>query len=138
MQYLGKMEYSIVCTPAYFQKWFPSGFSIESIYNAPAVVYNQKDKLHQQYLNSIFHKNIVGYPLLWHVITRIKHSKRIDRIVVATTESEADKHVLNLATELEVEGFAGSEDDVLEGEWGTEPRSPCHAAGIGRRRRDVA
>ena len=63
MQNLGKMEYTIVCTPVYYQKWFSSGFSIDSIKKAPTVIYNQKDKLHELYMKKIFHSNPVDYPI---------------------------------------------------------------------------
>ena len=63
VRYLGKMEYSMVCTPDFYQRWFKSGFSRESIENAPAVIYNQQDSLHDQYLKQIFHRNVTAYPI---------------------------------------------------------------------------
>ncbi len=57
---------------------------------------------------------IVGKPMLWHVIDRLKHCKSLNSIVVATTNKETDKQVLELAEESGVETFAGSESDVLD------------------------
>ena len=52
---------------------------------------------------------IAGKPMLWHVIHRLKKCKRVDRIVVTTP----DVDIVSYATELVVDSFAGSEDDVL-------------------------
>jgi len=58
--------------------------------------------------------NIVGKPMLWHIIQRVKEAKLVDRIVVATTTEEIDKQILQVAEELGVESYAGSEKDVLD------------------------
>lgn len=57
---------------------------------------------------------IMGKPLLWHLISRLKRSKLIDKIVVATTKNEKDKPILELAEKVEVNSFAGNEEDVLD------------------------
>lgn len=58
--------------------------------------------------------DIVGKPMLWHVISRVKHAKRLDDIVIATTTLNEDKQILELASEMGVKSYAGSEDDVLD------------------------
>ena len=58
--------------------------------------------------------DIVGKPMLWHVITRVKHAKRLDDIVIATTTLNEDKRILELASEMRIKRYAGSEDDVLD------------------------
>jgi spore coat polysaccharide biosynthesis protein SpsF len=58
--------------------------------------------------------DIVGKPMLWHVINRLKKAKFIDEIIVATSEKEEDELIINLAQENGVKGFAGSEEDVLD------------------------
>lgn len=58
--------------------------------------------------------SIVGKPMLWHIIQRVREAKLIDRIVVATTTAEIDKQILQLADELGVESYAGSQNDVLD------------------------
>jgi spore coat polysaccharide biosynthesis protein SpsF len=57
---------------------------------------------------------IVGKPMLWHVIDRLKHCRNVDLIVVASTIKEDDKPVLELARESGAGSFAGSEEDVLD------------------------
>ena len=59
-------------------------------------------------------KEILGKPVLWHLINRLKRSKIIDKIVIATTTKEKDKPILKLAEEMGIDSFAGSEDDVLD------------------------
>lgn len=57
---------------------------------------------------------ICGHPMIWHQIQRVKHSQLIDKIVLATTTNEEDTPLLTIANECGIEGFAGSEDDVLD------------------------
>lgn len=59
-------------------------------------------------------REILGKPMLWHIINRLKGSKLIDKIVIATSDKERDKPILKLARELGLDSFAGSEDDVLD------------------------
>lgn len=59
-------------------------------------------------------KEILGKPMLWHLVNRLKWSKLIDKIVVATTVNDRDKPILKLAEELGIDSFAGSEEDVLD------------------------
>ncbi|MFX1537422.1 MAG: cytidylyltransferase domain-containing protein [Promethearchaeota archaeon] len=57
---------------------------------------------------------IVDKPLLEHLLTRLKLSQKINDIVVATTEDDADKEVVKLAEKCKVKWFVGSKDDVLD------------------------
>ena len=59
-------------------------------------------------------KEILGKPVLWHLINRLRRSRLIDKIVTATTVKEEDKPILALADDLGIDSFAGSEDDVLD------------------------
>ena len=59
-------------------------------------------------------KEILGKPVLWHLINRLKRANLIDKIVIATTVKEIDKPILELAEKLGIDGFAGSEDNVLD------------------------
>jgi len=59
-------------------------------------------------------KEIVGKPMLYHVINRVKHAKELDDIVIATTNLKEDTQILDLASEMEVRSYAGSENDVLD------------------------
>jgi len=58
--------------------------------------------------------NIVGRPMLWHIIERVKHAKNIDEIIVATTDLPEDKKIIEIAKGAGVKNFAGSEKDVLD------------------------
>jgi spore coat polysaccharide biosynthesis protein SpsF len=59
-------------------------------------------------------KNIVGKPMLWHVIDRVKRATLVDEIVLAATRKEEDKPLLKLAKESGVNSYEGSENDVLD------------------------
>lgn len=59
-------------------------------------------------------KEIVGKPMLWHVIQRVKSSKLIDKVIVATTTSKDDAQIIKLAEENATDSYAGSEEDVLD------------------------
>ncbi len=52
--------------------------------------------------------------MLAHVLARLKQCRMIDRIVVATAEKDENRAILDLARREGVDGFAGSEDDVLD------------------------
>src|SRR5262245_17584910 len=56
---------------------------------------------------------VVGRPLLALMIERLRRSRRLDAIVVATTEDAASDPIEALAREVGVGCFRGSEDDVL-------------------------
>jgi len=59
-------------------------------------------------------KIIEGKPLIWHVVSRVKEANTINQIVIATTEKKDDKILLKKAEEYGIEGFVGSENDVLD------------------------
>lgn len=59
-------------------------------------------------------REILGKPILWHLVNRLKGSRLIDKIVIATTDKANDEPILKLAQELGIDSFAGSEDDVLD------------------------
>ncbi|HID73225.1 TPA: acylneuraminate cytidylyltransferase, partial [Candidatus Micrarchaeota archaeon] len=58
--------------------------------------------------------DLAGKTMLEHVLFRMKHSKMLDRVVVATTDSESDKVIIEAAGKMGVDWFAGSEEDVLD------------------------
>lgn len=58
-------------------------------------------------------KDLYGKSVLNHVIDRVKNSKLIDEIIIATTTSENDLVIVKEAEKLNVKTFRGSEDDVL-------------------------
>lgn len=57
--------------------------------------------------------DIVGKPLLEHVIDRVKIASSLDEIVVATSSKDQDLPIIHLAEKCGVKSFVGSEEDVL-------------------------
>ncbi len=52
--------------------------------------------------------------MIAHTIDRLKKSSRIAKIVLATTNLVEDRALVDLASSLKIESFAGSENDVLD------------------------
>lgn len=59
-------------------------------------------------------KKVLGKPLLQYQIERIKKSKFVKKIIVATTNRAEDNKIVKLAKKLKVECYRGSNDDVLQ------------------------
>lgn len=59
---LGAMRYVLACTPTFKEKWFPHGIQRDLIKSAPAIIFNAKDHLHANYIQSLFGLNIQSYP----------------------------------------------------------------------------
>lgn len=51
---LGKMTYRMVASKAFYQQYFKNDISREVLKNTPAVIFNEKDQLHQQILTQHF------------------------------------------------------------------------------------
>ena len=58
--------------------------------------------------------NINGKPMLYHVIKQTLYSKKIDNVIVATTNSKNDKIIVNYCREHNHDYFCGSTNDVLD------------------------
>ena len=56
---------------------------------------------------------LAGEPALQRIIERIKRSKSIDEVVVATTENISDQPIIDLCNKIRCPYFRGSEHDVL-------------------------
>jgi spore coat polysaccharide biosynthesis protein SpsF len=59
-------------------------------------------------------KEVCNRPLLYHVVSRLRHSRRIDRLVVATSIRQPDDDVAAFCEQQSISCFRGSEDDVLD------------------------
>jgi len=59
-------------------------------------------------------KLIDNKPMLWHVLWRLRKSKFLDEVIVATTEKKADQVIFKFAQSLGLNVFAGSEENVLD------------------------
>ncbi len=57
---------------------------------------------------------ILGKSVLEHIIFRVNLSKRINNIVVATSDDKSDNLIVNLCTSLGVDYYRGSLNDVLD------------------------
>ena len=58
--------------------------------------------------------NILGKPVLWHVVTRLNGSELIEKVVVATTTNETDIPIIRFCDEMGIGVYAGSEENVLD------------------------
>jgi spore coat polysaccharide biosynthesis protein SpsF len=57
---------------------------------------------------------ILGKPVLWHVVARLRGSKLIEKSVVATTTNDEDVSIIKLCNAMGICAYAGSEEDVLD------------------------
>lgn len=58
-------------------------------------------------------KDIAGKPMLWHIINRLKFSKKIDEIILAIPNSKESDKLEKFSEDNKVNYFRGSEEDVL-------------------------
>ena len=56
--------------------------------------------------------NLCGKPILYHVIQRVKKAESLDTVVLAIPETPENDALENLARELGIDVFRGSEEDV--------------------------
>lgn len=56
---------------------------------------------------------VLDKTMLEHMIERISQSKKLDRIIVATTENKLDDVIENVCKKMKVQCYRGSEEDVL-------------------------
>lgn len=57
---------------------------------------------------------IVGKPMLWHVINRVEQSRLLDEVVIATSKRKEDEVIATFANECGIGGYTGSDRDVLD------------------------
>ena len=57
---------------------------------------------------------VVGQPMLFHVVNRARRARTLDGVIVATSDSQADDVVSQFCREVGVTCFRGSEADVLD------------------------
>ena len=58
--------------------------------------------------------DIVGYPMLWHVVNRVRLARSIDHVIVATSRESADNSVAQFCRDQHIKCFRGNESDVLD------------------------
>lgn len=54
---LGVLRYIASASPDYMERWFPEGANVQSIAAAPALLYNQKDRLQKSWVQENFGKS---------------------------------------------------------------------------------
>lgn len=59
-------------------------------------------------------KPILGKPMIIHELERLQRSKRIDKIVLATSQDKSDDELAKIAAANDVEVYRGSLGDVLD------------------------
>ncbi len=55
VEYLGDIEYSLYCSQAFANRWFPQGLEMSVLQKAPMITFNRKDELNKKIL-----KNALG------------------------------------------------------------------------------
>jgi len=63
--------------------------------------------------NKVLLEIIDGKSMLWHVINRLRYSKKIDEIILAIPDTKENDVLEDFAKENKVKYFRGSEEDVL-------------------------
>jgi spore coat polysaccharide biosynthesis protein SpsF len=69
--------------------------------------------------------NIEGKPMLWHVIERIKHSKKTNDIILTIPNTKENDILEKFAKENKIKYFRGSEQDVLSRYYETAKKFKC-------------
>lgn len=59
-------------------------------------------------------EDLVGHPMLWHVVHRVRQAKRVDQVVVATTDRAVDDPVVRFCDREGILCYRGNEQDVLD------------------------
>lgn len=59
-------------------------------------------------------KPILGHPMLWHIVQRLRWVHELADVVVATSENPGDEPIRHFCREQGISLFAGSENDVLD------------------------
>lgn len=59
-------------------------------------------------------KKIMGKPLLWHIVQRVRAASLVDRIILATTEKKKDDRIVDFAGKMKLLHYRGSTNNVLD------------------------
>ncbi len=57
---------------------------------------------------------IVGHPMLWHIVQRVRQTRGLTEVVVATSDQPSDEPLRAFCRSADIPCFAGSENDVLD------------------------
>lgn len=73
MSFLGDMEYVLAASPGLAKKYFSKGTPKECLRKAPALKFDQNDRLHERYLEKFF--NMDGKELNYNIIPSVRGFK---------------------------------------------------------------
>ena len=59
-------------------------------------------------------KPIMGKPMLWYLVQRIKQTEHVDKVVIATSEEKNNDVIRDFCKQYSIDCFSGSEEDVLD------------------------
>ncbi len=83
------------------------------MYNGKKIVATIEARMTSSRLPKKVLLDLCGKPSLQHIIERLRRSKFIDEIVIATTINKTDEPIIDLCKDINCKFFRGSEDDVL-------------------------
>lgn len=58
--------------------------------------------------------DILGKPMIWHIVNRMKAIPSLSKIVISTTNNENDEPLREFAKSINIPFYAGSENDILD------------------------
>jgi spore coat polysaccharide biosynthesis protein SpsF len=70
---------------------------------------------------------VAGRPMLWHAVNRLRFARRVDRVIIATTEEPPDAPIRSFAEAHRIPCFAGSELDLIDRLYGAARRFSADA-----------
>lgn len=56
---LGTLRYCATASPAFMQRWFPTGVSADTLAHAPSLVFDRNDRLQEQWVRRLTRKDMV-------------------------------------------------------------------------------
>jgi len=58
-------------------------------------------------------ERIMGYPMIWHIVERVKRAVTVEQIIVATTDTKKDEPLVWECQKMGISVIKGYEEDVL-------------------------
>lgn len=69
--------------------------------------------------------DICSKPMIWHIVDRLRHSKKIDEIILAIPDIKESDGLEEFAKSHKIKYFRGSENDVLSRYYGAAKKFAC-------------
>ncbi len=67
----------------------------------------------KRFKNKVLYK-IYNKPIIWHVISKIKKSKNVKKIIVATSDKKTDDKLIKYLKSIKIDYFRGSLNNVAK------------------------